>query len=82
MKKLLLALPLLLVAGCMKPGFTMPDRTKLVCAVEPPRPVGLGPDNAVTDEENGKYLRQLREAGANCRSQLKWVQDYLNNLKK
>lgn len=81
MKKLFL-LPLLALAGCMQPGFVMPDKSKLICAPEPGRPVGLGPDGTVTDAENGEYLRELRAAGGNCRSNLQWVNDYLSNLKK
>lgn len=81
MKKLLILPVLLLVAGCMQPGFTMPDKSKLVCAPEPGRPAGLGPDGAVTDAENGDYLRALRTAGGDCRSSLQWLKDYLENLK-
>lgn len=71
MKVAVLALSLL-VAGCA----TIPDRPpeeRLTCASEP----GVPPE-PITDEKNGKYLRDLQASGADCRGALQWLKDFFD----
>lgn len=66
-----------LVAGCATTQFAEPPADKLQCAPEPDVPAGTGP---VTDAQNGAYLRDLRGAGADCRSKLSWLRDWFASL--
>ncbi len=89
-KTWLIALACLAVAACDHPvSVPRPPDDKLVCAGEPGRPVGSGPvytdsngveRHAVTDEENGTYLRDLRVAGQSCRDDVKWIREWFRGL--
>lgn len=73
-----LALPLLLlVAGCTHPHveFPKPPADKLVCPDEPAVPA-----EPVTDEANGKYLREMRGAWAGCKSDVDWLREWFREL--
>lgn len=93
MKRSLLACAAaLLVAGCATTTqFARPPEDKLVCADEPGRPVGKGDPytdsrgverRAVTDEENGQYLKGLRGAGQSCRDDVNWLRAWFTSLNK
>jgi hypothetical protein len=70
MRILVIALALA-VAGCGAAG-TEINSTRTTCADEPPIPAA-----PVTDAANGKYLRGLRAAWADCKSKLQWIADYV-----
>lgn len=92
MKKLVIAVAAAaLVAGCTTTRFARPPEDKLVCPDEPGRPIGKGPAykdakgierRAVTDEENGEYLLDLRAAGAGCRQDVNWLRAWFDSLDK
>lgn len=72
-------------------AFVKPAPDKLVCAPDPDRPVGSGPQyvdpngvtrNQITDDDNGTYLRELRDTGQDCRSKVDWLRDFFANLKE
>lgn len=71
----------LLLAGCATVEFPRPPADKLICDAEPDRPVGLGPGGAVTDEENGEYLRKLRGTGQSCRDDVDWLRVWFSRLR-
>ncbi len=92
MRKLALIAALLALPGCATTlAYTRPPDDKLVCAGEPGRPAGLGPQytdangvvrRAVTDDENGVYLSNLRVAGQDCREDVSWMRDWFDKLGK
>ncbi len=92
MRKLLIAAAALSLTACGPDyAYTRPESAKRVCAPEPDRPVGLGAEytaadgtvrRAVTDDENGTYLRDLRGAGQDCREKLNYVNDWFDVLDK
>jgi len=49
---------------------------RLVCPDEPGRPAGDPETGAVSDEENGEYLRRLRGAYLGCKEDIDWLRDY------
>lgn len=55
---------------------------RLTCPDEPDRPAGLGPDGAVTDEENSTYLRGLRGAWVGCKEDVQWIADFVKERKR
>lgn len=70
-----MALASVALAGCAHTQFAEPPEDKLVCPEEP----GV-PDAPVSDEENGKYLRDLRAAGAGCREDVNWLREWFRSL--
>jgi hypothetical protein len=81
---------LALLSGCGGLAVARPESHMLVCREEPGRPVGTGPSyvdqngiarNEITDEENGKYLRDLRNAGEDCRERVRYLNDWFSKLK-
>lgn len=73
MKKIILLVAALAVAGCAHVPPARPDSARLVCQEEP----GV-PAEPVTDEANAEYLKKLRAAGADCRGKLDWLRSYFD----
>lgn len=91
MKVILLTAAVTILSGCTTTRFARPPEDKLTCAEEPGRPAGKGPAytdangierRAVTDEENGEYLRDLRASGASCRQDVNWLRSWFDSLDK
>lgn len=83
MKGLLAACAILALSACAsnpRLRYPVPPADKLVCAHEPGRPAGQGPGGAVTDAENGTYLRDLRGAGQSCRDDVDWLRAWFARL--
>lgn len=81
----LILLPLLLaVAGCgdARVEFPKPPADKLVCGKEPAVPEGKGPGGAITDEQNGEYLKALRNWGVGCWGDVEWLAVWFADLGK
>lgn len=77
MKRLALLPLLLAVAACNDPHieFAKPPPERLVCPDEP-----AVPPAPVTDEANGKYLREMRSAWAGCRADVDWLRAWFREL--
>lgn len=69
---LLLTLLIVMTAGCKSQGGMEIASARLVCRDEPAIPA-----DPVTDEDNGRYLRSMRGAWADCKSKLDWVRDFV-----
>lgn len=63
------------VAGCATTRFAEPPADRLVCPDEP-----AIPDDPVTDEKNGAYLRDLRASWAGCREDVDWLRAWFREL--
>lgn len=94
MRKLLLfACVSLALSGCGDKASAVsiptPPPDKLAHGPIPGRPIGSGPPyvdsngvtrNAITDEDNGAYLRQLRNLAATCHGKLDWLDSWFKTL--
>ena len=79
MRRLIVTVALALaVAGCGDKKhieFAKPPADRLVCPDEPAIPAA-----PVTDEANGKYLRELRDAWAGCKGDVDWMRLFFKAL--
>lgn len=65
----------LLLSGCGPKAVEpiKPPPSRLTCKAEPPVPAES------TDRAVANYIVSLVEAGADCRSQLRWIKDFYGN---
>lgn len=83
MKKIAIALAAMaLLTGCAHTEFVRPSDDKLVCPDEPAAPPRNGPNNGVTDDDAGAYMKKLRTAWQGCKSDVDWMRDWFNALPK
>ena len=75
MRTLALIPALICLSACSHMEFAQPDQSRLVCADEPAVPAP-----PVTDAVNGRYLKDMRGAWADCRSKVDWLRAWFGEL--